>query len=259
MLMRAWAGLVPQNFLHQLELVEAEQARCLGRDEQAAKSYKQAIHNARRNGYIHESALAAELAAEFYLAQKQTPLAIEYLCIAYYAYLAWGSAVKVTDLTSRYPDWLPPGKDKETHQMASADDENQAEELASSIDLSTILKASMELAHEISLKELLRKLMKILIEYVGAQNAQLVLMENDRWYLKVRGSSEPGQDFGFISAPMEYLLPQGGEPDLPISVIHYVINLKQTWSWRMPPPPGSSTGMPTFRAGGQNRFSAPPS
>ena len=31
-LMRLWAGLVPENFLHQLELVEAEQARCLGQD-----------------------------------------------------------------------------------------------------------------------------------------------------------------------------------------------------------------------------------
>jgi hypothetical protein len=85
-------------------LVEAEQARCLRRDEQAAKSYEQAIQNARRNGYIHESALAAELAAEFYLAREQYPTAIDHLCTAYYGYLAWGATMKAADLIDRYPD-----------------------------------------------------------------------------------------------------------------------------------------------------------
>ena len=225
-LLRVWARLVPQNFLHQLQLVEAEQARCLRRDEQAAKSYEQAIQNARRNGYIHESALAAELAAEFYLAREQYPIAIDHLCTAYYGYLAWGATMKVADLIDRYPDWLPPGKDNERRNTLPTSEESPAEQIGSSIDLSTILKASMELAQETSLEVLLRKMMAILIENAGAQNGSLLLIQNDRWILKVQGTTNLESDFAILSTPLEYLSPQIGKFYLPISIIHYVINFK---------------------------------
>jgi PAS domain S-box-containing protein len=224
--MRVWARLAPQNFLHQLDLVEAERARCQGQEELAAKSYEQAIQNARRNGYIHESALAAELAAEFYLAREKVPAAIDHLCIAYYGYLAWGAATKVADLIRRYPDWLPPGKGNETRDRISAEQEDPAEQLTSSIDLSTILKVSMELAQETNLEELLRKMMSILIENAGAQNGSLLLIQQDRWILKVQGSTDRENGSVSLSTPLEYLSPQVGKFDLPISVIHYVINLK---------------------------------
>jgi PAS domain S-box-containing protein len=225
-LMRIWAGLVPQNFLHQLDLVEAELARCLGRDDQAAKSYEQAIQNSKRNGYIHESGLAAELAAEFYLGRKQVPAAIDHLCTAYFAYLAWGAAAKVADLVSRYPDWLPPGKDQETREQIPVEEGGPAEQLASSIDLSTILKASMELAQETNLEVLLRKMMAILMENAGAQNGSLLLIQNDRWVLKVQGSADLEDGFAMLSTPLEYLSSQAGKFHLPISIINYVINLK---------------------------------
>jgi PAS domain S-box-containing protein len=225
-LLRVWAGLVPQNFIHQLELVEAELARCLGRDEQAAKSYQQAIQDARRNGYIHESALAAELAAEYYLARAQVPAAIDHLCTAYYAYLAWGASTKVADLINRYPDWLPPGKSNETREMIPPGGEGSGETLASSIDLSTILKASMELAQETSLEELLRKMMSILIENAGAQSGSLLLLQNERWVLKIQGSTDQEDGFAILSTPLEHLSSQAGKFYLPISIINYVINLK---------------------------------
>ncbi len=225
-LMRKWAGSVPQNFLHKLDLVEAEKARCLGQDEQAAKGYEQAIQNARRNGYIHESALAAELAAEFYLAREQYPAAIDHLCTAYFSYLAWGATAKLADLVNRYPDWLPPGKDNEKQNTIPMLEESPVEQLASSIDLSTILKVSMELAQETNLEELLRKMMAILIENAGAQNGSLILIQNDRWVLKIQGSTDLEQEFALLSTPLEYLSPRVDNSSLPISIIHYVINLK---------------------------------
>ena len=54
-------------------------------------------------------------------------------------------------------------------------------ELTGSIDLNTILKASLELAQETDLEELLRKLMSILIENTGAQNGALF------WLKKIAG------------------------------------------------------------------------
>ena len=66
-MMRLWTDLLPENFQHQVELVEAELARCMGQDDEVVKHYDQAIVHARTNGYIHESAIAAELAAEYFL------------------------------------------------------------------------------------------------------------------------------------------------------------------------------------------------
>ncbi len=149
------------------------------------------------------------------------------MSIAYSSYLAWGAQAKVKELIERYPEWLPPEKQSEKREYIPIKDDHLKDELASSIDLHTILKASIELAQETSLPELLRKLMTILIENTGAQNGSLLLIQNDRWFLKVQGSIDPGQGFSMESSPLEYFSPQAGQPYLPISIIHYVINLKE--------------------------------
>jgi hypothetical protein len=223
--MRLWAGLVPENFLHQLELMEAEQARCLGRFDEAAERYERAIQDARRNGYIHECALAAELAAEFYLARGNTTTAIDHLFSAYYSYLAWGAKAKVEDLAKRYPQWLPPERreEKSLNHITTVE-ARQNDEIGTSIDLNSILKASLELAQETDLDELLRKLMSILIENAGAQNGSLILWLDGRWSLEVQGSTDPEHEFELISSPLEDQATQMGGPQVPLSVIHYVIN-----------------------------------
>ncbi|RPI30261.1 MAG: PAS domain S-box protein, partial [Chloroflexota bacterium] len=224
-LMRLWAARVPENFLHQVELVGAEQARCLGHDDQAAEGYERAIQSARKNGYIHESALAAELAAEFYLVRGDTTAAIDHLFTAYHSYIAWGAKAKADNLANRYPQWLPSIKYEDKRlDTATASEGDQFGEIGPSIDLNSILKASLELAHETSLEVLLRKLMSILIENAGAQNGALVLGRNDRWYLEVQGSTDPKQNYALISSPLEDQEIQIDGPQVPLSIIHYVIN-----------------------------------
>jgi PAS domain S-box-containing protein len=223
-LIRLWAGRVPENFLHQLELVEAEQARCLGRFEVAAERYEQAIQDARRNGYIHECALAAELAAEFHQAQGDHHTAVDHLFTAYYSYLAWGAKAKVKDLEKRYPEWLPAARENKMLNFHPDTEVRTPEELVSSIDLNSILRASLELAQETDLAELLRKLVSILIKNAGAQNASLVLRLDERWFLEIQGSTDPEQNFVLLSIPLEDQAAQYGEPLVPVSIIHYVIN-----------------------------------
>lgn len=72
--MKHWAFHCPENYQHKYDLVEAEKARVLGQYEKAAMYYDRAVKGASEHEYIHEAALANELAAEFYLAcdrQKQ--------------------------------------------------------------------------------------------------------------------------------------------------------------------------------------------
>ncbi len=224
-LMRLWTSLVPVNFQHQLELVEAEQARCLGHISEAAENYERSIEHAKRNGYIHESALAAELAAEFYLSREKAPKAKDHLLTAYYSYQAWGAKAKLIDLENRYPEWLPP-RTEEVKQidLKIKNGGHSPDEITTSIDLSTILKASLELAQQTNLDELLRRLMSFLIENTGAQNGSLILWREDGWYLEVQRSAEPEQKFAILSIPLKTLESPEDELLIPLSVVNYVIN-----------------------------------
>ena len=64
-----WAENCPENFENRAALVGAEIARIEGRELDAERLYEQAIRSARANGFVHNEALAYELAARFYAAR----------------------------------------------------------------------------------------------------------------------------------------------------------------------------------------------
>src|SRR5262249_46017185 len=61
-----WAQNCPENFENRAALVGAEIARIEGRDLDAMRLYEEAIRSARTNGFIHNEAVAYEVAARFY-------------------------------------------------------------------------------------------------------------------------------------------------------------------------------------------------
>ena len=98
------ARSAPPNYLHKYHLVEAERMRVLeGEPDTIMHHYDQAIALARENEFIHEEALADELAARYLLNQGQNDAARSYLRSALEKYEAWGAKRKVAHLKSRYP------------------------------------------------------------------------------------------------------------------------------------------------------------
>ena len=65
--------------------------------------YEQAIRSARANGFVHNEALAYELAARFYAARGFEDFAHVYLRKARDGYLRWGADGKVRQLDELYP------------------------------------------------------------------------------------------------------------------------------------------------------------
>ena len=98
-----WAENCPENFENRAALVGAEIARLDGRDIDAMRLYEQAIRSARENGFVHNEALANELAARFYAARGFEKIAHAYLRDARYGYLRWEAAGKVRQLDELYP------------------------------------------------------------------------------------------------------------------------------------------------------------
>ena len=97
----------PMNYLHKWQLVEAERARVLGKDEKAIRlSTTRPSQAPRKNQYLQEEALANELAAKFYLEKGETDTARKYMTEARYCYDHWGAKAKVDHLDQNYPELL---------------------------------------------------------------------------------------------------------------------------------------------------------
>ena len=77
--LEVWAENCPENFENRAALVGAEIARIEGRDQDAMHLYEHAIRSARANGFVHNEALANELAARFYAAHGFEKIAHAYL------------------------------------------------------------------------------------------------------------------------------------------------------------------------------------
>ena len=88
----------PENFENRAALVGAEIARIEGRAFDAMNLYEQAIRSAQANGFVHNEALANELAARFYAACGFEQIAHLYLRNARDCYLRWGADGKVRQL-----------------------------------------------------------------------------------------------------------------------------------------------------------------
>src|SRR5262249_54477046 len=77
--LESWEENCPENFENRAALVGAEIARLEGRDLDAMHLYERAIHSAHTSGFVHNEALANELAALFYMLRGFDKTANTYL------------------------------------------------------------------------------------------------------------------------------------------------------------------------------------
>ena len=94
--LEVWAENCPENFENRAALVGAEIARIEGRDLDAMRLYEQAIRSAHVNGFVHNEAVAYEVAASFYAARGFDKIAHGYLQEARSCYLQWGADCQST-------------------------------------------------------------------------------------------------------------------------------------------------------------------
>jgi PAS domain S-box-containing protein len=161
------AQTCPENYENRAALVSAEIARLEGHDVDAMRFYEQAIRSARANGFVHNEALAHELASRFYAARGFEKIARVYLQDARQGYRRWGAEGKVRQLDEIYPDLRvderAPGP---TSTMGTP---------VEHLDLATVIKVSQTISGEIELDKLIDMVMRTALEQVGAERALLIL------------------------------------------------------------------------------------
>jgi PAS domain S-box-containing protein len=169
--LRVWEANCPENFENRAALVGAEIARIEGRVLDAEQLYEQAIRSARDNGFVHNEALAYELAARFYLARGFQEIAHLYLKNARDGYLRWGADGKVRQL-----DQLHPRLRQDERATAPA---GTIEAPVEQLDLATVIKVSQALSCEIVLDKLIDRLLRGALEHAGAERGLLIVPRGD--------------------------------------------------------------------------------
>jgi PAS domain S-box-containing protein len=165
--LEVWAAVCRENFENRAALVGAEIARIEGRALDAMDLYEQAVCSARTNGFVHNEALANELAARFYAARGFEKIAYAYLRDARYCYLRWGAHGKLRQLDDQYPHL----EEKEPAHGAITTMGTPVEHL----DLATVLRVSQAVSSEMVLETLIDTLMRTAIEHAGAVRGLLIL------------------------------------------------------------------------------------
>ncbi|MEG3910636.1 AAA family ATPase [Microcoleus sp. w2-18bC1] len=217
--MKKWAHHAPMNHLHKFNLVEAERYRVIGKDARAIDYYDRAISLAKENEYIHEVALAYELAAKFYLSRGKELTAKAYMQEARYCYQLWGAVAKVKDLETRYPQLFT--IDRPTNKNISTTTSTTGSRSSSSLDIATVMKASEAIAGEIVQDKLLSRLMKNLIENVGAQKGYLILETQGKLLIEAEGAINDERITVLQSEPVENC------QELSEAIINYVARTKE--------------------------------
>ncbi|MBI4815563.1 MAG: AAA family ATPase [Deltaproteobacteria bacterium] len=161
------AAHAPGNFAHRLKLVQAELARVHGRAGEAMELYERAITQARTHKFLHEEALANELAGRFHLARGQKAPARGYLLEAVYLYGRWGAAAKVAELEATYAELFAGWRAAEPPRVGTSGVTSTAR-LHDELDLATLFKAARVISSKMERESLLDTIMDVAIENAGA-------------------------------------------------------------------------------------------
>ena len=163
-----WARHCPENFRNRAALAEAEIARVDGRAADAERLYEEALTSARDNGFVHNEAIAYEVASRFWRARGYQLFADAYLEAARDRYRRWGAEGKVRQLTRAHRQ-LATSPSAPPLALAGASPTS-----ADQLDLLAVIKASQTISGVMGREELVRTLLQIVIEQGGARRACLV-------------------------------------------------------------------------------------
>ncbi|KAK1744417.1 putative AAA ATPase [Skeletonema marinoi] len=96
--LKRWAESSQWTFENKWYLLEAEESFCNNDVESAKTYYEKAVTSAKLHKFVHEEALAHELAAYFYFELGEREQTMEHLILAHEKYLEWGALGKCDSL-----------------------------------------------------------------------------------------------------------------------------------------------------------------
>ena len=199
-----FAAAGPHTFDHKRLLVAAELAGLNGPNPDAMRLYDQAVRSAAENGFVHEAALGAERAADFFATCGLERVAHVYRVEAREAYRMWGALAKVAQLEARHPEVALSGPDTYAPSIETSLDH---------LDMAAVIRTSRVVAQELVIDRLIETLMTIAIEHAGADRGLLVRADGDGFVIEAEARSRGHKiSVHLVDKPAAAL-------DLPLSIL----------------------------------------
>ena len=208
-----WAEHCAENFENRAALVGAEIARIEERLVDAEGLYEKAIRSAHANGFIHNEAVAYEVAARFYAARGFQKFADAYLLEARHCYQRWGADGKVAQLDHLYPNLKKEGLISTPTSTILAP--------AEILDLATVIKVSQAVSGEMVLETLIDRIMRAAIEHAGAERGLLILPRGDELQMEAEVTTS-GNDVSVHQSNASV-----ARAVLPESIVRYVMRTRE--------------------------------
>lgn len=201
----------PLNFRHRVALLDAAYADA--KKEPAwdvLALYDKALELTREADVPYEEALANEFAGRLLLRHNRPQAARGYFTDAYRAYRHWGATAKAQALLEELPDMFIATVAKT--KTSSAHDPSQTTARTTLLghtttgmlrDASLVLRAVQMIAGELVLSEVIRRLMRIVLENAGAERGALLLARNDVLIVEAKFQASPEQVEVGLEQPLE--------------------------------------------------------
>jgi PAS domain S-box-containing protein len=212
--LQLWAENSPENFENRTALVGAEIARLEGRVLDAEHLYEQAIRSAQANGFIHNEALANELAGRFYAARGFEKIARLYLQDARCGYARWGADGKARQLDQLHPHLSNGEPAPDPTSTIGAPVEH--------LDLATVIEVSQAVSGEIVLEKLLETLLRIALAQTGAERGLLILARGAEQ--RIAAEATTSSDTVIVHLRDETATAAA----MPESILHYVLRTQES-------------------------------
>jgi histidine kinase len=178
--MKAWAESGPDNYEAKYFLALALQADVNKKPAEAAGYFQKAIDSAAKNNMVNLSSLAYERFAYFKVQQNLEDQSIVLFRKSIIDYHEWGAARKVEQLKELI----------KSRDNTSGKTNLKVDISSKKLDMETILQASQTLSGEVRTDRLMEKLLLILIQNAGAQNAYLIQHKKDRFVIEASSRME---------------------------------------------------------------------
>eukprot|EP01117_Protostelium_nocturnum_P014188 TRINITY_DN5371_c0_g1_i1.p1 TRINITY_DN5371_c0_g1~~TRINITY_DN5371_c0_g1_i1.p1 ORF type:complete len:1974 (+),score=480.18 TRINITY_DN5371_c0_g1_i1:111-6032(+) len=225
----------PSNNNHKYLILLSQKAKLEGDFFQSVLFLNKAKESALEFQFTQYEALSNELLGRLWEEKGQRQYAKQHLEEAYRLYQIWGSASKVTQLLSAFPEYLELVKTTDNPQEildSESKSQPQNEKIEKptaldnsniNIDLQSMVKVSEAAAMEMSLEQLLDSMMRLVIENAGAQKGIFLLAESSGEMLVVAEGDIDKMQVDSLRA-----IPLSSVADYPHAIINYVARTKET-------------------------------
>ncbi|MBK8393941.1 MAG: AAA family ATPase [Leptospiraceae bacterium] len=215
---KTFSELNPSNFQHMYSLIQAVEHLKLENPWEGIKYLEESIQSALKNRYIQNAAIAYEIGGNFYKKNNLSKLSDTYYWEAYKLFKMWGAELKIKVMEKEFPEFH-----KEQNLLMSNYLTLTSSKSATDfqIDYISTMKTFDIILREVRTDHLIRKIIQIILENSGANEATLIIKKNNIFIAHTHGKVIDNIIIEYINQPLDKY------ENISHNIVNYVINSKK--------------------------------